>query len=387
MARKHNQRRAKTLIAKVEYETKPMPPAPKSPFGSELCKSVFLNDLILDKICSHLEFKDITSLRLTTRKFKDHYARVMKSQWSIHRQLSYYVFDTDQFRARMGMHNVFITGQIALQFFDRNKTGVPFKLLDGNDAALEMVASSGNHAQAFANYFTEKELYVPDFLGFCMCCRSKGGCSKVRLYKRVKTDGSIRRIQVSFLENDWYLRNGCDYDSIGNGLYTVDALKHSLTTAQINFITWNKAYCLFPNALSQHKLISFETTDTARAKPNSSSDYVKRGWTLDKTWTAEMGRYDETRVGFRRIGDSQTWKIDLPKLKVNRRDKKLPDVVIECSNFAIRTRERSASDDADCEFFTMHADSGISKKYKYIYTSNAYFACRGWQPLGSDLMD
>lgn len=182
MPKKSNQRRANIVMAKVEYENKPKPPAPESPFGSEVCESVFLNDLIFDQICSHLEMKDLTSLRRTTRRFKDHYARVLKSQWSIHKQLSHYVVDTDQFRARMGMHNVFITGQIALQFFDRNKTGVPFKLLDGSDTAMEMVASSGNHAEAFANYFIEKELYVSDTFGTCMCCRREGGCSNVCLY-------------------------------------------------------------------------------------------------------------------------------------------------------------------------------------------------------------
>ncbi|TGO47382.1 hypothetical protein BCON_0280g00090 [Botryotinia convoluta] len=295
--------------------------------------------------------------------------------------------DTDQFRARMGMHNVFITGQIALQFFDRNKTSVPFKLLDGSDVAMEMVASSENHAEAFANYFTEKELYVVDRLGTCMCCRKKGGCSKVRLYKRVKTDSSMRRIQVSFLKNEWCLQNGGDDDSIGNGLYTADALKHSLTTAQINFITWNKAYCLFPNALAEHKLVSFETNDIDRAKPNSSSDYVKRGWTLDTTWAAEMGRIPQIEAGFRRIGDSKTWKIDLPKLKVNRRDKKLPDGLIECSKFSIWARENSADDDDERNFFEMQATCGISKKYKYIYTAAWKDARSCWTPLASDLMD
>ncbi|TGO18595.1 hypothetical protein BPAE_0378g00010 [Botrytis paeoniae] len=266
----------------------------------------------------------------------------------------------------MGMHNIFITGQITLQFFDRNKTGVPFKLLDGSDAAMEMVASSGNHAQAFANYFTEKVLYVFDRLG---------------------TYGSIRRIQVSFLENEWCLRNGGDDDSIGNGLYTADTLKHSLTTAQINFITWNKAYCLFPNALAEHKLVSFETNDIDRAKPNSSSDYVKRGWTLDTTWTAEMGRIPQIEAGFRRIGDSQTWKIDMPKLKIHRRDKKLPDGLIECSKFSIRARENSADDDHERSLFRMQATCGISKKYKYIYTAAWKDPDNCWSPLDSDLLD
>ncbi|TGO35547.1 hypothetical protein BHYA_0154g00090 [Botrytis hyacinthi] len=261
----------------------------------------------------------------------------------------------------MGMHNVFITGQIALQFFDRNKTGVPFKLLDGSDAAMEMVASSENHAEAFANYFTEKELYVFDRLVTCMCCRRKGCCSKVRLYKRVKTDGSIRRIQVSFLKNEWFLRHGGDDDSIGNGLYTAGALKHSLTTAQINFITWNRAYCLFPSALAEHKLVSFETNDNDRAKPNSSSDYVKRGWTLHTTWNAEMSPIPQIPIAFRRIGDSHTWKIDLPKLKVNRRDKKLPEGLIECSESRIEVPERSTDDDDERTFFEIQVIYDISK--------------------------
>ncbi|KAF7949131.1 hypothetical protein EAE96_008300 [Botrytis aclada] len=390
MARRNNQRRAKIAMAKPEYETKskPKPPAPQSPFGSELCESVFLNDIIFDKICSHLEIKDLTSLRRTTRSFKDHYARVFRAQWSIHKQLSYYVVDTEQFRARMGMHNVFITGQIAFQFFDRNKTGVPYKLLDRSDAAMEMVASSGNNEEAFSNYLTEKESYLFDFEGFCMCCRKKGGCSKVRLFKKLKTDGSMRRIQISFLTNGWYLNNGCDDDSIGNGLYTTDAIKNALNTAQLNFITWNKAYCLFPNALAEHKLVPLEANDTDRAKPNSSSDYVKRGWKLETTWTSEMAQMDRIDTGFRRIGDYRTWKIDLPKIKVHRRDKKLPDAVIECSEFCIQGRERPTGDHGDDErkYFELEAYCGITKKHKYIYTGD----CRPggtWKPLGSDLMD
>ncbi|TGO08685.1 hypothetical protein BTUL_0196g00090 [Botrytis tulipae] len=389
MPKKSNRRRANIEVPKFKYEVKPKPPAPKSTFESELCESVFRNDLIFDLICSHLEIKDLTSLRCTTRKFKDSYARVLKSQWSIHKQLSHYIVDTDQFRARMGMHNVFITGQFALQFFDRNKTGVPFKLLDGSDAAMEMVASSGNHAEAFANYFTEKELYVFDPLGTCMCCRRKGGCSKVRLYKRVKTDGSIRRIQVSFQANEWYLNNGGDEGSIGNGLYTAGALEHSLNTAQMNFITWNKAYCLFPNALSEHRLVSFEKNDIDRAKPNSSSDYVKRGWTLDTTWNADMRPLPQRQAVFRRIGDSHTWKIDLPKLKVNRRDKKLPDGLIECSKICIEVPRRSAHHHHDERTsLEIVATCRISKKYKYIYSSAWRTpGCDYWTPLGSDLLD
>ncbi|TEY61338.1 hypothetical protein BOTCAL_0170g00040 [Botryotinia calthae] len=128
----------------------------------------------------------------------------------------------------------------------------------------------------------------------------------VRLYKKVETDDTMRRIQVSFLDNLWFLDNGGDSSIIGDSPYTTGTLTDSLTTAQMNFITWNKAYCMFPNDLAEHRLLSFEANDIDLAKPNSSSDYVKRGWTLDTTWSTELSQYVKTSAGHRSIGDSQT---------------------------------------------------------------------------------
>ncbi|CCD54265.1 predicted protein [Botrytis cinerea T4] len=125
-----------------------------------------------------------------------------------------------------------------------------------------------------------------------------------------------------------------------------------------NTIKQNSAIIKFDTGESPS--LSSEANDIDLAKPNSSSEYVKRGWTLDETWSTGLFQHLKISGGHRSIGDSQTWTIDLSRIRVNKREKKLPDALVECSHFGMGASKDEASND-ECIFFKIYATCEFKK--------------------------
>lgn len=114
-------------------------------------------------------------------------------------------------------------------------------------------------------------------------------------------------------------------------------LRGPYTTALINFISWNKAYAIFPRLTFLWRE-TVPLTLVAGAYGPLHCKYGKRGWRMrtESTLDSKKERHllgDMSRKGNRRIGDKDTWIIRLDRTAVE--VSHIPDSVIECSTFKV----------------------------------------------------
>ncbi|THZ03111.1 hypothetical protein D6C93_03104 [Aureobasidium pullulans] len=109
----------------------------------------------------------------------------------------------------------------------------------------------------------------------------------------------------------------------------------AFSTAHVNIITWNKAYCMFPNVtFIDRRMYFLHNPDEALGQ--ILSKYSAHGWR-----TSEWVDYDQTkgcnkpgiRENFRRVGDSSSWVIPLNLHKI--RTPETSDSILESCTFQI----------------------------------------------------
>ncbi|TIA59102.1 hypothetical protein D6C77_05064 [Aureobasidium pullulans] len=109
----------------------------------------------------------------------------------------------------------------------------------------------------------------------------------------------------------------------------------AFSTAHVNIITWNKAYCMFPNVtFIDRRMYFLHNPDEALGQ--ILSKYSAHGWR-----TSEWVDYDQTkgcnkpgiRENFRRVGDSSSWVIPLNLHKI--RTPESSDSILESCTFQI----------------------------------------------------
>ncbi|THX80675.1 hypothetical protein D6D05_04445 [Aureobasidium pullulans] len=109
----------------------------------------------------------------------------------------------------------------------------------------------------------------------------------------------------------------------------------AFSTAHVNIITWNKAYCMFPNVtFIDRRMYFLHNPDEALGQ--ILSKYSAHGWR-----TSEWVDYDQTkgcnkpgiRENFRRVGDSSSWVIPLNLHKI--RIPESSDSILESCTFQI----------------------------------------------------
>ncbi|RYP71509.1 hypothetical protein DL771_004764 [Monosporascus sp. 5C6A] len=118
-------------------------------------------------------------------------------------------------------------------------------------------------------------------------------------------------------------------------------LRWYYTTAVVNFISWNKAYSIFPRA-------TFLLHETIPLKPVSDfygsrhAKWSKRGWRLRTEAVYTSGADNEQPLGYlgrngdRRIGDRDTWVIRLDgATQVEKSSSFVPDSVLDYSGFRV----------------------------------------------------
>lgn len=109
----------------------------------------------------------------------------------------------------------------------------------------------------------------------------------------------------------------------------------AFSTAHVNIISWNKAYCMFPNVTFMDRRMYF-LHNPDEAMGQILSKYSAHGWR-----TSDWVDYDQAKgcnrpgiqENFRRIGDSLTWIIPLNTYKI--RAPTCPDSVLESCTFQI----------------------------------------------------
>jgi hypothetical protein len=109
-------------------------------------------------------------------------------------------------------------------------------------------------------------------------------------------------------------------------------LENFYTTAVVNIVTWNKAYCLFPKETLLEKKTYFlkpmnDYFETLLRK------YVRRGWVLEDIVRREDHTPNSSIQPVRRLGDRFTWTVRLPMENLEQSER--PDFVLEHSMFAL----------------------------------------------------
>ncbi len=144
-------------------------------------------------------------------------------------------------------------------------------------------------------------------------------------------------------------------------------LRDFYTSAVVNFLTWNKAYSLFPlPTFIQYRTVLFKGLDPYYA--NMIRKYRRRGWTVvpklyNEDYT-DSCPFDEER----RVGDPFTWMI--PFNNTNVTPSKTPDTALEYCAFSVLD-EPDFDDAVPPDHFGIRASLFVSKVLKYQYTCSS----------------
>ncbi|CVK85081.1 uncharacterized protein FMAN_01997 [Fusarium mangiferae] len=260
---------------------------------------MLLQPTLLEVLCSSLTISDFFSLfRVCKRlyRIKNHTLRLI---CGINAALKAFVIDATMFRAQLGHYNAVISGPFALNFFQLSSKRV---------SKLDIFVKEGADADQFTDYLQTTEEYKNDSEVDTIPRRS--------VYSRV----SQPNIQVRVTRT--------------TGLPIKTILTSSSTTAMVNFITWSKAYCVFPRqTLLKHEFYPLRPLDDDFGL--ELSDLSPHGWTnRDILWPDHVG--EKKLQGFipvRRVGDSSSLVIALDTNSVV--TQAVPDYVTEFSQFEI----------------------------------------------------
>lgn len=113
------------------------------------------------------------------------------------------------------------------------------------------------------------------------------------------------------------------------GIPVQHILRDYYTSCVLNFITWNKAFSMFPHiTFIQHKTVPLEP----ELDLHGSNEYAERGWTR----MHGGGKFRGTgfpKCVFRQVGDASCWNMTLDTDGV--RPSSTPDFVMECNGFRV----------------------------------------------------
>jgi len=111
-------------------------------------------------------------------------------------------------------------------------------------------------------------------------------------------------------------------------------LSSSYTTATVNFITWNKAYSIFPRqTLVDHKFFPLRPLDNDFG--SVLREHSDQGWTTRDILWPELASYQASKLArYRRVGDRHSLMIPLDLDSVQQAS--IPDFVVEYAQFEVR---------------------------------------------------
>ncbi|RYP70459.1 hypothetical protein DL769_004948 [Monosporascus sp. CRB-8-3] len=226
----------------------------------------------------------------------------------------------------LGRSNALISGSFALQFFER---------VVWPESDLDIMIPEGHGLEEMAGFLIDKEGYRLDSetettVKVAADHYPSLDVTKCQTYLSEATgtgsnQASERKVQL-------VVTSGPPVQAILRGYYT---------TAVINFISWNKAYSVFPRAT----FLLHETVPLKSVRDSYGPRYVKlskRGWRLRTEAVYSSGADNEQPLGYlrrdgdRRIGDRDTWMIRLDgATQVETSASFVPDSVLEYSGFRV----------------------------------------------------
>ncbi|KAK2841552.1 hypothetical protein FQN49_006146 [Arthroderma sp. PD_2] len=275
----------------------------------EICKSNVWNSPLpselLEEICSHLGIRDLVALKATSRAFLriEHFL-----ERKIDRRLDLFVKNPRGFRYLLKEHDAFMAGPFALDFF-----------LHGTQTASQMdvYIRSGPGRVAFSDYLCSLEEYTR------VATRSQRAdhIQMIEFFSRADSDIIVRLI-------------------VTNGMPIKALLHGSYTTACVNFITWNKAYSVFP-------LLTFVRNEAYLLKEMDDNfgcllvKYAPLGWTSRNMRWWNVHRGSEAMLRNRAIGGNCSLVVSLGEKGLG--TPRTPDFVLEHAQFSLHGSPYSAA--------------------------------------------
>ena len=152
-------------------------------------------------------------------------------------------------------------------------------------------------------------------------------------------------------------------------------LSSSYTTASVNFLTWNKAYSIFPKqTLVEHKLLPLRHLDTDFGSVLQEFSLI--GWTnRDILWPEIEGEKGRRIAGGRRVGDASSLVVLLDVGGV--RPASTPDFVIEHAQFEVISEFPFQAPRSEIHFPHIKATALLSPALRHGYTTYSS-ATKSW---------
>ncbi|ENH75745.1 hypothetical protein FOC1_g10003907 [Fusarium oxysporum f. sp. cubense race 1] len=259
---------------------------------------MLLQPPILEVLRSFLTIPDFLALFRVCKRLSIIKNDILRLICGINAALKTFVIDAAMFRSQLGHYNAMISGPFALNFFQLSSNKV---------LKLDIFIKEGADADRFTDYLQRTEEYKND--------SEIETIPRRRIYSRL----SRPNIQIRVTRT--------------TGLPIETILTSSSTTAIVNVITWNKAYCIFPHqTLIKHEFYPLRPLDDDFG--SELSELSLYGWTTrDIIWPDHAKEKFQNFIPVRRVGDSSSLVIALDTNSVV--TQAVPDYVIEFSQFEI----------------------------------------------------
>ncbi|RTE68648.1 hypothetical protein BHE90_016973 [Fusarium euwallaceae] len=293
---------------------------------------------------------------------------------NVNTQLKDFVDDPPMFRSKLGNYGALISGPFALNLLELGQWRVLY---------LDVFIKDGDNADHFTKYVRENEKYEND-------------SPEVETVKSQLPRNSS--LYVQFLLTPFQTPRRAIYSSSarpgiklritrtsGSPIHAI--LTSSYTTACVNFLTWNKAYSIFPQqTLINHQFYPLRSLDDDFG--SKLNELASQGWTTrDIMWPDFEGAKNHRLAGLRRIGDSSILVIPLDTDSVH--TPSTPDFVIEYAQFEVLEQDLQFSscrtgfaqnqfgfsatqnESPNGSFLKIRAQEMVSPAVRYAYTTAA----------------
>ncbi|KAM0354832.1 hypothetical protein ACHAPU_000659 [Fusarium lateritium] len=255
---------------------------------------------IVDIILLHLGIADIYALHATCRSLRwlASYLTDSPRLLDINRQLAPFIKDPVNFRYELGQCNGLIAGDFARNFFE-------FRCWQNTE--LVIFVERGPKWKRLTEYLQDAEEYTTRSRDSDKLMRSRNPF----LFIVIKATVSLP---------------------------IVDIINNAGTTADLNVISWNKAYSLLPlSTIVHHKFYPLKPFDNDFGQKLRL--YADQGWTTRDMLWPEMTRQLIPRKECRRVGDSMSLVI---KLSGAPDGESSPDCAFEANTFSVLWESHSA---------------------------------------------
>ncbi|KAM3533694.1 hypothetical protein MY4038_003009 [Beauveria bassiana] len=270
---------------------------------------VFMS-VVAENIVSYLALTDLIALQASCRSLRGAVQSRLDYRFNINIFLKDFIEDPTSFRCELGKADALIIRGSALNFLE-NQHG-QFKQLD-------LLVEAGRKADTLINYLCVKESY------FTLLEPSQA----LQLHGRAPAQ-SERTITLGRVSSK-------EIHVTTTTSFPVHALLETCSmTAELNFVTWNKVYSLFPAAtLARHKTYPLRELDDDFGI--RLAEFAHQGWTTRDMLWLKLAAQKPCGIGSRRVGDAYSVSIAVTP-HIDSADT-TPDFVIEHAAFDVLVGE------------------------------------------------